>query len=185
MFELAKSNLWSTHVNVKPEAHSLRGITSSSVASCSPQHQISDVEQVAQECAAVILLTGVHLWCLLNPHLSQGVLEHTCNKNIQTITKNICFSSPKPLEQTLSWVSVRNDSLSDAITSWCCCCQMVLQTKCLQGKKVKWEKWEQHFLLVRLCSSSFFILLAHPHLALEKKCRTTHARPFMKCLNYY
>lgn len=43
----------------------------------SPQHQVSNVEQVAQERTTVILLTGVHLGCLLNPHLSQGVLEHT------------------------------------------------------------------------------------------------------------
>lgn len=60
MLELAKSNLRSTNVNVKPEAQSPRDITSSSVTSRSPQHQIPDVEQVAQECAAVILLTGVH-----------------------------------------------------------------------------------------------------------------------------
>lgn len=43
----------------------------------SPQHQVSDVEQVAQERTTVILLTGVHLRRLLDPHLSQGVLEHT------------------------------------------------------------------------------------------------------------
>lgn len=36
-------------------------VTSSPVTSRSPQHQVSDVEQVAQECAAVILLTRVHL----------------------------------------------------------------------------------------------------------------------------
>lgn len=43
----------------------------------SPQHQVSDVEKVAQERTTVILLTGVHLRRLLHPHLSQGVLEHT------------------------------------------------------------------------------------------------------------
>lgn len=47
----------------------------------SPQHQVSDVEQVAQERTAVILLTGVHLRRLLHPHLSQGVLEHTEKQN--------------------------------------------------------------------------------------------------------
>lgn len=40
----------------------------------SPENHVSYVKQVAQECAAVILLTGIHLWCFLNPHLSQGVL---------------------------------------------------------------------------------------------------------------
>lgn len=39
-----------------------------------PQHKVSDVEQVTQEGPAVILLTGVHLCCFLNPHLSQSVL---------------------------------------------------------------------------------------------------------------
>lgn len=53
----------------------------------SPQHQVSDVEQVAQERAAVILLTRVHLWCLLDPHLSQGVLQG--NTSVRT-----CVSSP-------------------------------------------------------------------------------------------
>lgn len=47
----------------------------------SPQHQVSDVEQVAQERTTVVLLTGIHLGCLLNPHLSQGVLQHREQQN--------------------------------------------------------------------------------------------------------
>ncbi len=44
-----------------------------------PQHQISDVQQVTQERSAVILMT-VHLWRLLNPNLSQHVLQTQTRK---------------------------------------------------------------------------------------------------------